>query len=333
MAVLTNEEKPYEEINTVDFSKSESLSTGSPKSALTNEERVTQYVESTGVKVEPLKLVEPRSQVANMTDESGNQGVKLSVPAGEAMNAGDIAYVATSGLAFKASAATFSAALYNYLGVVEKSVFSVGENVRLIVAGVAGGYSGLTIGSYYHLTDTAGAIGLVPGSVYRRVGLAISTTDIYLLPDPPTPSALRIGGRNDGFSISYTSPDPAASVLSVTIPGHKMGINGVIRVTIHGDTTSGANATIQIKLGNTVLVAAIQLPSDQGFIYQAEIGNRASEASQVGHGWLAANASISVDNSSNTGTENTAGDLTLLIQQSGSTATVRYNLITVEIIH
>ena len=84
----------------------------------------------------------------------------------------------------KASAAagtTFTAAKQDFVGFATQSV-TAGSPVITQVALVATGLSGLTIGKYYYLQNTAGAIGLTAGTVSKIVAKAISTTTAIIIP-------------------------------------------------------------------------------------------------------------------------------------------------------
>lgn len=48
-------------------------------------------------------------------------------------------------------------------------------------SGIVGGFTGLTAGNYYYVQDSVGTIGSTPGSYKILVGIAISTTQIYIM--------------------------------------------------------------------------------------------------------------------------------------------------------
>ena len=54
-------------------------------------------------------------------------------------------------------------------------------DVPLIVAGQIGGFTGLTIGSSYYLSNTRGEISSTPGATSVRVGRATSTTELLII--------------------------------------------------------------------------------------------------------------------------------------------------------
>ena len=55
-----------------------------------------------------------------------------------------------------------------------------GVTGSFVTSGVATGFSGLTPGVQYYLSDTPGAIGTSPGTNTRKVGIAISTTTLLI---------------------------------------------------------------------------------------------------------------------------------------------------------
>lgn len=68
-----------------------------------------------------------------------------------------------------------------YLGYVS-SVAAVGANVTVITEKAANTFSGLTIGSTYYLSNTAGLISTTPGINVRMVGPATATTTVDIVP-------------------------------------------------------------------------------------------------------------------------------------------------------
>lgn len=58
---------------------------------------------------------------------------------------------------------------------------SVSTEAKLIYGGILPGFSGLTPGIEYYLSDTAGAISTTPGSTEVRVGKAVSPTELLII--------------------------------------------------------------------------------------------------------------------------------------------------------
>lgn len=100
--------------------------------------------------------------------------------AGETVTANKVGYFKTSDQRWwKADADT--AATYDKarLGVFLGGA-SAGAGVAVQLSGIATGFTGLTPGSKYYVTDTAGEISTTPGTAKVLLGTAISTTAILL---------------------------------------------------------------------------------------------------------------------------------------------------------
>lgn len=90
----------------------------------------------------------------------------------------------TAGKVYKAEADSPYAAFYNnFVGFADSSVAN-GATVGLICAGIVGGFVGLTPGSVYYLSDTAGAISTSAGTNSVKIGRAVSTTEILIVIPP-----------------------------------------------------------------------------------------------------------------------------------------------------
>jgi len=71
------------------------------------------------------------------------------------------------------------ATLVNYVGMVKKTV-NAGDVAKVKFCGVIDGFSGLTIGATYYLSNTAGEIQSTPGSTSVKIGRAVSATKILI---------------------------------------------------------------------------------------------------------------------------------------------------------
>lgn len=67
----------------------------------------------------------------------------------------------------------------NVIGISSSSA-GYREGCNIVLQGVIGGFSGLTVGSIYYLSNTNGAISTTAGTVSKVVGLAISATQIMI---------------------------------------------------------------------------------------------------------------------------------------------------------
>ncbi len=85
----------------------------------------------------------------------------------------------TVGSLYKADATT-QAIADHYLGFVESTITAgTTGNVKIATQGIYNRGS-LTAGSVYYLSDTAGAIGTSAGTISKKLGIALSTTNLYL---------------------------------------------------------------------------------------------------------------------------------------------------------
>lgn len=96
------------------------------------------------------------------------------------VDAADLYFIVknTAGSVFKTSAAV-SATCAGFLGFVASTVSS-GSTAAVITSGQVTGLSGLTAGSSYYLSNTAGAIATSAGTVTRKAGIATSTTTLVV---------------------------------------------------------------------------------------------------------------------------------------------------------
>jgi len=126
-----------------------------------------------------------------------NQGTGTS---GEAFSVGDTLYVkASDGLLYKA-VGTGDESTYSFVGIALDAAGGASvANIRYArPGGVATGLTGLTAGSYYFITDTAGTIGAIPGTRLAKIGQALTTTTLRVC----EPKFIRSGtqavdGNND----------------------------------------------------------------------------------------------------------------------------------------
>lgn len=69
-----------------------------------------------------------------------------------------------------------------FLGFALNSV-SVGNQVSIQNVGIISGLSGLTTNAIYYISDTPGAISTTPGTLGRKIGIALSATTLLLFPE------------------------------------------------------------------------------------------------------------------------------------------------------
>lgn len=102
---------------------------------------------------------------------------------GEAITAGQPVYIkASDGKLYKTDADLSDEATFSFIGFALNTVAAADLTVYLALPGrIVTGLSALTAGSYYFLSNTAGAISTTPGTRFARVAQAISTTSIRVI--------------------------------------------------------------------------------------------------------------------------------------------------------
>jgi hypothetical protein len=85
---------------------------------------------------------------------------------------------ATNNFVYQASSA-LAGDESNFIGFAQ-GASTIGNSVTVTLGGVVTGLSGLTTGSQYYLNDTAGTIGASPGTITRKVGIALSATTLLV---------------------------------------------------------------------------------------------------------------------------------------------------------
>ena len=70
---------------------------------------------------------------------------------------------------------------WGFVGFTKEAVTAV-ANVKVQIAGIVSGFTGLSPGADYYLTDISGAIGTTAGTYKYRVGIALSATELLLFP-------------------------------------------------------------------------------------------------------------------------------------------------------
>ena len=77
------------------------------------------------------------------------------------------------------ASASASSTANTFIGFATAS-FTAGNTGPVCIGGVVGGFTGLIIGTLYYLSNTAGQISSTAGSVTRKVGIAISSTQLLI---------------------------------------------------------------------------------------------------------------------------------------------------------
>jgi hypothetical protein len=99
---------------------------------------------------------------------------------GETIAINDALYLkAADGKAWKADADFNDERIHNFIGFA-KEAGNANDVKKVQVAGVVSGFTGLTAGSVYYLSNTAGAIATSTGAYEKMVGVATSATTLLI---------------------------------------------------------------------------------------------------------------------------------------------------------
>ena len=92
------------------------------------------------------------------------------------------ANASSTGLIKTSAANSINGTFTNFIGFVNTTV-AAGTSVVVTLGNIANTLSGLTVNSTYYLSDTAGAISTSAGTNSKKVGMAISATEILIKQD------------------------------------------------------------------------------------------------------------------------------------------------------
>lgn len=176
---------------------------------------------------------------------------------GEAITAGQAIYVKNSdGKLYKTDADLSNEATFSFIGFALNTVGAADLTVYLALPGkIVTGLSGLTIGAYYHLSNTAGAITEASGARYARVAQALSATTIRVI-EPRFMASGTVSLNADGAFVVTTGFRPANVRFylgnnSATTSGGSVGESMCAATVVEGGTAldlAGAN-TVSRAIG------------------------------------------------------------------------------------
>lgn len=155
--------------------------------------------------------------------------------AGETLAINDVVYFKESDQRWWKADADDSATFYQVKLGINKSVAIAGGTIQVAISGPVSGFTGLTAGSKYYLSNTAGAISTSAGTTRVFIGWALSTTILvfspyeYNLPSADEKAAMAGGGdfgtpsstnkfvTEDGLSSETTAPTVQTFVGNSTL--------------------------------------------------------------------------------------------------------------------
>lgn len=129
-----------------------------------------------------------QDNIAATPTSAANQDVTGT--AGEALSAGNVVYLSdgsgslNAGQWYKADADQTYSSVTPILGMVPDAIAS-GSSGTIRTGGTVTGLSGLTVGTTYYVSATAGALTATAPSNSRIVGVAVGTDTIITIPNPP----------------------------------------------------------------------------------------------------------------------------------------------------
>lgn len=198
---------------------------------------------------------------------AANVDVDVSATAGEALSAGDLVYLSqgdggrTSGRWYKADAdLDYASVTANSMGFAVAAISS-GSTGTARVTGRMTGLSGLSVGSVYYVSATAGATTTSAPTLARKVGVADSTTSMIMSHWVP-----HVDATTSIAGLINTSAQAFAGVKSFTDhgqfePGTSTGTyapwSGVLEsnTTVVGNITTGVDDLMSYSVPANVLSA------------------------------------------------------------------------------
>lgn len=186
---------------------------------------------------------------------SGTSGEAISVGHGVYLKASDSKYYKTIG--------TGDESTFSFCGVALTATAGADESFTFAPPGHIVATTGLTAGSYYFVSDTAGTLATTPGTRFARVGFAVSTTSLLVtLPKFVSKGGTSITGT--GNTVITTGFYPA----HVTIRMGNNALGGVI-----GSISVGDDSNTCVRSEDTANQAGFDGSNAWSFRYGTTNGN------------------------------------------------------------
>lgn len=193
------------------------------------------------------------SQMTSLIASSVSAGACTGT-SGEAITAGQAVYLkASDGKIWKA-VGTSDEPTYSFIGIALTTVGAADLTVSFAPPGhIVTGLAGLTAGSAYYITDTAGTLSTTPGTRYAKVGRALSTTVMQVKEPKHVVSGSFTGNRDTANLIVTTGFRPVRILFFGYFPGQGILAFG-------DDTGNGVN----IPGGTGVSGSGLLAPNGSG---------------------------------------------------------------------
>ena len=162
---------------------------------------------------------------------------------GETIAVNDALYLkASDGKAYKTSASYNDERIYNFIGFAKESG-ALNDVKKVQISGKVEGFSGLTIGSNYYLSETAGAIILIPAlptsNIRFFIGKALSSTELLMTKNP----GRRIIEPSNHLQHSNNASKSTTSSTYVKLKEIKVNVDYLEKIRIYFEIYSLANQT------------------------------------------------------------------------------------------
>jgi len=166
---------------------------------------------------------------------------------GETIAVNDALYLKSDGKVYKAVASSDDEKIHNFIGFAKEA--GVANDVKKVqISGVVSGFSGLTVGSYYYLSTTAGAITTTLPTYAKKIGIAVSTTELLTIKEIIPNFSILIAEPAQMTQVS-TSSTTYVTVKEFRI--RKTANMKYLRLIARIHAESGVYAFAQIKIATT----------------------------------------------------------------------------------
>lgn len=205
---------------------------------------------------------------------------------GETIAVNDALYLkASDGKVYKTDADFDDERIHNFVGFA-KEAGNANDVKKVQIGGKVSGFSELTIGVDYYLSNTAGAISSSIGTYKKRIGFALSTTEILLIHEdrrfleyieiePAGWSAANNSGIWEDWNLSALIPVGAKyAEIGLFIPGYTTKLMGVrkngstidryLAAFVDSTSVGGLGLTMTVELDANRIVERYQTDKTNG---------------------------------------------------------------------
>jgi hypothetical protein len=217
----------------------------------------TSYTEPT----DPLEYTSKQYVDAQAIAGANLSRIIVSGNAGETLAAGDIVYFDETDKEWKKASATFVNQADYLLGIAQGAGVNGGSILNgVLLEGLDNTHTGMTVGSPYFLSDTAGAISLSAGTIFFELGYAFTATQLYFVPkfksyllktqkDALAGTSGTPSSTNEYVTLEDTTATPTADKVvrgnsSALIAGK--WVNAITKSLTAGETINGATTPVAV---------------------------------------------------------------------------------------